>query len=100
MRLYLFLNCGAVLTPIPNARLERGMLRRHIALLFDKASGRGYIYRSYGRIAQLVRAPRLHRGGQGFKSLFAHKSAYRLGLAARPALFATFGSIVATQLTQ
>jgi hypothetical protein len=26
----------------------------------------------YGRIAQLVRAPRLHRGGQGFESLFAH----------------------------
>lgn len=25
-----------------------------------------------GRIAQLVRAPRLHRGGQGFESLFAH----------------------------
>ena len=25
-----------------------------------------------GRIAQLVRAPRLHRGGQGFESLCAH----------------------------
>jgi hypothetical protein len=27
---------------------------------------------AFGRIAQLVRAPRLHRGGQGFESLFAH----------------------------
>ena len=25
-----------------------------------------------GRLAQLVRAPRLHRGGRGFKSLSAH----------------------------
>ncbi len=26
-----------------------------------------------GRLAQLVRAPRLHRGGRGFKSLSAHQ---------------------------
>ncbi len=36
----------------------------------------------YGRIAQLVRAPRLHRGGQGFESLFAHTRDYNVGLAA------------------
>ena len=32
-----------------------------------------------GRVAQLVRAPRLHRGGQGFESLSAHnfKTAFR-----------------------
>jgi hypothetical protein len=28
---------------------------------------------SYARLAQLVRAPRLHRGGQGFDSLGAHQ---------------------------
>ena len=26
-----------------------------------------------GRLAQLARAPRLHRGGQGFKSLSGHR---------------------------
>lgn len=30
------------------------------------------IISNVGRIAQLVRAPRLHRGGQGFESLCAH----------------------------
>ena len=30
----------------------------------------------FGRIAQLARAPRLHRGGRGFKSLFAHYFMY------------------------
>src|SRR5450759_2170797 len=29
---------------------------------------------SSGRVAQLVRAPRLHRGGPGFESLRAHHS--------------------------
>ena len=33
---------------------------------------RGGYAASPGRIAQLVRAPRLHRGGRGFDSLFAH----------------------------
>ena len=27
---------------------------------------------TFGRLAQLVRAPRLHRGGQGFESSIAH----------------------------
>ena len=26
----------------------------------------------YGELAQLARAPRLHRGGQGFESLILH----------------------------
>ena len=26
----------------------------------------------HGRLAQLARAPRLHRGGRGFESLIAH----------------------------
>ncbi len=31
----------------------------------------------HARLAQLVRAPRLHRGGQGFESLGAHQSSLR-----------------------
>ena len=30
------------------------------------------MYHPDGRLAQLVRAPRLHRGGRGFESLTAH----------------------------
>ena len=33
---------------------------------------------TFGRLAQLARAPRLHRGGRGFESLSAHSSASRL----------------------
>lgn len=31
------------------------------------------LYLSYGRLAQLARAPRLHRGGRGFEPLSAHQ---------------------------
>ena len=40
--------------------------------VFDTAVQRSAYNPPAGRIAQLVRAPRLHRGGQGFESLFAH----------------------------
>ena len=39
------------------------------------------LYTEEGRVAQLVRAPRLHRGGPGFESLRAHHTVvcvYRL----------------------
>ena len=35
--------------------------------------------RTFGRIAQLVRAPALHAGGRGFESLFAHASEHAAG---------------------
>ena len=31
------------------------------------------LYLGYGRLAQLARAPRLHRGGRGFEPLSAHQ---------------------------
>ena len=36
---------------------------------------------SQGRLAQLARAPRLHRGCRGFESLIAHKTYFHLFLA-------------------
>ncbi len=41
---------------------------------FDSPCRRAYNQVHYGRIAQPVRAPRLHRGGRGFESLFAHQT--------------------------
>jgi hypothetical protein len=35
-------------------------------------SSRGPRFRENGRLAQLARAPRLHRGGRWFKSITAH----------------------------
>lgn len=31
----------------------------------------------FGELAQLARAPRLHRGGQGFESLILHQNEYK-----------------------
>jgi hypothetical protein len=41
-------------------------------LLFPLLQGIIYRYQRPGRLAQLARASRLHRGGRGFESLSAH----------------------------
>ena len=45
-------------------------------------------FAAFGRVAQLVRAPRLHRGGPGFESLRAHHQTERIFLIGRMAHFA------------
>jgi len=45
-------------------------------------------FAAFGRVAQLVRAPRLHRGGPGFESLRAHHQTERIFLIGRVAHFA------------
>src|SRR5213595_3797961 len=47
----------------------------------DRANGGQTGVRGLGRIAQLVRAPRLHRGGHRFESCFAHPFGFSTGQA-------------------
>lgn len=44
-----------------------------------------------GHLAQLVRAPRLHRGGRGFESLGAHQPPKNSALKAHPKICKYFG---------
>ncbi len=45
-----------------------------IAIISILANAASYLYNfnKCGRLAQLARAPRLHRGGRGFEPLSAH----------------------------
>ncbi len=53
----------------------------NISLLYhiysmDKVKNLEYNVRVCGSLAQLARAPRLHRGGQGFEPLATHQSRF------------------------
>ncbi len=65
------------LTPLDSAQPRNGIGNRDPEPRLDTGKGGVYIHRpsdfSFGRLAQLVRAPGLHPGGRGFESLISHQ---------------------------
>src|SRR3990167_9552421 len=69
----------------PGHRCGRGGIGRRAALrgLYPQGcGGSSPLVRTKGHLAQLARAPRLHRGGRGFESLSAHFGLMPEGLSA------------------